>query len=130
MGGKFFDCVVWGFVILAALGVLWLLIEPIIFWTSYSEIRICVRLFIVLFALNTFATLRLYNSIVQNTRFSIKLRESVTKLQQNFPALERALRNLSSSLTIVKTTIDSFKKSTDENTDKLDRLNDKINKLH
>ena len=130
MGGKFFDCVVWGFVILAALGVLWLLIEPIIFWTSYSEVRICVRLFIVLFALNTFATLRLYNSIVQNTRFSIKLRESVTKLQQNFPALERALRSLFSSLTIVKTTIDSFKKSTDENTDKLDRLNDKINKLH
>ena len=130
MGGKFFDCVVWGFVILAALGVLWLLIEPIIFWTSYSEVRICVRLFIVLFALNTFATLRLYNSIVQNTRFSIKLRESVTKLQQNFPALERALRSLSSSLTSVKTTIDSFKKSTDENTDKLDRLNDKINKLH
>jgi septal ring factor EnvC (AmiA/AmiB activator) len=130
MGGKFFDCVVWGFVILAALGVLWLLIEPIIFWTSYSEVRICVRLFIVLFALNTFATLRLYNSIVQNTRFSIKLRESITKLQQNFPVLERALRSLSSSLTIVKTTIDSFKKSTDENTDKLDRLNDKINKLH
>lgn len=62
-----------------------------------DELKFIIRLFIVLYVVQVFALLRLYNSIVQNTRFLIKMRESALKLRESFPALERAMRSLRSS---------------------------------
>lgn len=62
-----------------------------------DELKFIIRLFIVLYVVQVFALLRLYNSIVQNTRFLIKMRESALRLREAFPALERAMRSLRSS---------------------------------
>lgn len=129
MVGKFIDYLMWAILIAVVLGVLWLIVEPIIWWTQYSEVRLCVRLFLLMFAVSTFATLRLYNSIVQNTRFSIKLREALTKFTNAVPGLERAMKNLNSSLGNVKASTDSLKKEVSDNTDKVEKLTDRINKI-
>lgn len=130
MVSKFFNCLIWAIVIALFAGILWLILEPIIWWTQYSEVRLCVRLFLVMFAVSTFSTLRLYNSIVQNTRFSIKLREALLKFQQGIPGLERAMKNLNSSLGNVKASTDSLKKEVSDNTDEVGKMVDKINKLN
>lgn len=124
-----FDYLIWAVIIAIVLGVLWLIIEPIIWWTQYSEVRLCVRLFLLMFAVSTFAILRLYNSIVQNTRFSIKLREALNKFAGVVPGLERAMKNLNSSLGNVKASTDSLKKELSDNTDKIEKLTEKINRL-
>lgn len=129
MVNKFIDYLIWAVIIAVVLGVLWLIIEPIIWWTQYSEVRLCVRLFLLMFAVSTFATLRLYNSIVQNTRFSIKLREALNKFAGVVPGLERAMKNLNSSLGNVKASTDSLKKELSDNTDKVEKLTEKINRL-
>ena len=129
MVNKFIDYLIWAVIIAIVLGVLWLIIEPIIWWTQYSEVRLCVRLFLLMFAVSTFATLRLYNSIVQNTRFSIKLREALNKFAGVVPGLERAMKNLNSSLGNVKASTDSLKKELSDNTDKVEKLTEKINRL-
>lgn len=129
MVNKFIDYLIWAIFIAIVLGVLWLIIEPIIWWTQYSEVRLCVRLFLLMFAVSTFATLRLYNSIVQNTRFSIKLREALNKFAGVVPGLERAMKNLNSSLGNVKASTDSLKKELPDNTDKVEKLTEKINRL-
>lgn len=129
MTNKFVEYVTWGFLIAVCLGVLWLLVEPIIWWTEQSEMRLYVRVFLVMFAISTFAILRLYNSIVQNTRFSIKLREALIKFTNAVPGLERAMKNLNSSLGNVKSSTDTLKKSLDTNSEKADKLSDRINKI-
>lgn len=129
MANKFVEYVIWGFLIAVCLGVLWLLVEPIIWWTEQSEMRLYVRVFLVMFAISTFAILRLYNSIVQNTRFSIKLREALIKFTNAVPGLERAMKNLNSSLGNVKSSTDILKKSLDTNSEKADKLSDRINKI-
>lgn len=129
MANKFVNYLMWAIFVIVIIGVLWLIIEPIIWWTQYSEVRLCVRLFLLMFAVSTFATLRLYNSIVQNTRFSIKLREALVKFTNAVPGLERAMKNLSSSLGSVKTSEDALKKEISNNTDRIEKLTDKINRL-
>lgn len=124
-----FDYLIWAVFIAVLLGILWLIVEPIIWWTQYSEVRLCVRLFLLMFAINTFAVLRLYNSIVQNTRFSIKLREALNKFASVVPGLERSMKNLNSSLGSVKSSTDSLKKGLSDNTDKVEKLTEKINRF-
>lgn len=124
-----FDYLIWAIFIAVLLGILWLIVEPIIWWTQYSEVRLCVRLFLLMFAINTFAVLRLYNSIVQNTRFSIKLREALNKFASVVPGLERSMKNLNSSLGSVKSSTDSLKKGLSDNTDKVEKLTEKINRF-
>lgn len=130
MVNKLVEYLIWVTLGVVATGVLWLIIEPIVWWTQYSEVRLCVRIFLLMFAVNTFGTLRLYNSIVQNTRFSIKLREVFVKLTNAIPGLERALRNLNSSLGSVRTSADALKKETSDNTDKIEKLTERVNRLN
>lgn len=129
MANKFAEYLTWALVIIAILGMLWLIIEPIIWWSELSELRLYIRLFLIMFALSTFATLRLYNSIVQNTRFSIKLREAIMKFIGVVPGLERAMKNLNSTLGNVKASSDSLKKATDNNTEKVEKFTEKLNQL-
>lgn len=129
MGNKFVHYLTLGIIAVILIGVVALLVEPLVFWTEYSEIRLYVRLFLIMFAVNTFAVLRLYNSIVQNTRFSIRLRESVTRLTMFIPGLERAIKTLGFSLNNVKTSADALKKGISDNTDKVEKVLEKINRV-
>lgn len=119
----------WALLIVIAAGVLWLFIEPIVWWTPMSEVRLCVRLFLLIFAVNTFGTLRLYNSIVQNTRFAIKLREALISFTNIVPGLERGMKNLNSTLGNVKASAEALKKETIDNTDEIRNFTDKITKV-
>lgn len=129
MGNKFANYLTLGIIAIILIGVIALLVEPLVFWTEYSEIRLYVRLFLIMFAVNTFAVLRLYNSIVQNTRFSIRLRESFIRLTTFIPGLERAIKNLGFSLNNVKASTDALKKGISDNTDKVEKVLDKINRV-
>lgn len=126
MANKFGNYLIWTLLILVMLGIIWLFIEPIIWWTPYSEIRLCVRLFLLMFAVSTFSTLRLYNSIVQNTRFSIKLRETLNSFQQVIPSLERSIKSLNNSIGSLRNSVDSLKENVVDNTDEVKKFTDKV----
>lgn len=128
MADKFINILIWTLVTLVVIGLLFFVIQPII-WSDYSEWVFYARLFIVLFALSTFAQLRLYNAIVQNTRFSIKLREALLKFIQVIPALERSMKNLNSTMGNVKSSSDAVKKALDNSVDKTEELTDKLNHI-
>lgn len=119
----------WIVLIALCLGIIYFMVEPIIYKTPSTEIRLYIRGFLFMFALNTFAVLRLYNSIVQNTRFSIKLREVLIKVQQLIPGLERSMKNINSTLGNVKSSAESLKKATDSNSEEVEKLTDKVNQL-
>lgn len=123
---KFFNYLIWTVCILLILGVVWLIMEPIIWWTPWSEARLYIRIFLTMFAVSTFATLRLYNSIVQNTRFSIKLREMFGKFLTAVPTLERAIKSLNNSIGSAKSVIDNSNKRVSENTDSIQELSKKF----
>ena len=128
MADKFSNILIWVVFTLVALGLLFFIIQPLI-WSDYDEWVFYARLFIVLFALSTFAQLRLYNAIVQNTRFAIKLREALLKFIQVVPALERSMKNLNSTMGNVKSSSDAVKKALDNNADKTEELTDKLNHI-
>lgn len=119
---KFIDYL--GFVlgIAVILGIGWLVIEPIIFWTDKSEWRLYCRLFLLLMAVIAFALLRLYNAVVQNTRFEIKLRDSISKITQYFPTLERALHTLSQVLSVNKNSIEALRKAEEAHREEIEKL--------
>ena len=126
MAKKFINYLMWGGLIASIGGVLWFLIAPLL---NNEEIIFYLRLFLCMFALNTFAVLRLYNSIVQNTRFSIKLMESIIKFTNSIPNLERALKNFSGTMSNAKGSIDSLNRGLTNNSEKIEELTNKINKL-
>lgn len=126
MANRIIKYVILTVLIVMVLGMLWLIIEPIIWWTPLSEARLYVRLFLIMFAVNTFAVLRLYNSIVQNTRFSLKLREVMTKLQRLIPSVERSVKSLETALNGLRSSTDKAVKEMRDNTEKVNTLNDKF----
>ena len=128
MADKLSNILIWVVVALVVVGLLFFIVQPLIF-DGYVEWVFYVRLFIVLFALSTFAQLRLYNAIVQNTRFAIKLREALLKFIQVVPALERSMKNLNSTIGNVKSSSDAVKKALDNSADKTEELTDKLNHI-
>ena len=125
MEDKFSNILIWIVVALVVIGLLFFIVQPLI-WDGYDEWVFYARLFIVLFAISTFAQLRLYNAIVQNTRFAIKLREALLKFIQVVPALERSMKNLNSTMGNVKSSSDAVKKALDNSADKTEELTDKL----
>ena len=101
------------------------------FWPLFvgEKFEFYIRLFLVLFAINTFANLRSYNAIVQNTRFTIKLRESLERIRQQFPTLDRAFRQLQQALGSNKNSLDSLNKSQTTTGNKIQELTESINKI-
>ena len=99
MAHKFVDWVLtillWALVLAVVAGILWLFIQPVLVWTDKSEFRLYCRVALLLMAVGVFAILRLYNSIVQNTRFLVKLRTDVAKVLAEFPTLQRSINTLS-----------------------------------
>lgn len=129
MFSKFINYLIWAALITVALGIALFLALPFLTYNGLvSEWIFYVRLFIVLFAVQTFATLRLYNSIVQNTRFAIKLREALLKFNQALPALERSLKNLNSSMGNIKSVVENARKDIKDNTEEVQELSNKLRK--
>lgn len=120
MENKLFTVIVWSILGLILFGLLSLFIAPIIWWTPESEARLYIRFFLLCMALITFGVLRIYNAIVGNTRFLIKLRETVGKLQREIPALYRSMRVVSQASLVLKDAIDRVEKALrkDEKEDK------------
>lgn len=115
MGDKLNAILIWTAIVAVSLGILFFIFQPLIF--GYAEWVLYVRISIVLFAISTFAQLRLYNSIVQNTRFSIKLREAIVSFIRTVPVLERSMKNLNSTMGNVKASSDALRKSMDKNSE-------------
>ena len=107
-------------VILIILGISFFIVQPLLSGGGDGEMRVYVRIFIITQVVMAFATLRLYNSIVANTRFNIKLRDAVTKLQQGIPTIERANKNLNSSVGNLISAIATLVKALVTNAEKKD----------
>ena len=128
MADKLSNILIWVVAILVCGLLIFALLQPLIF-EGYADWVFYARAFLILFALSTFAQLRLYNAIVQNTRFAIKLREALLKFIQIVPALERSMKNLNSTMGNVKSSSDSVKKALDNSADKTEELTDKLNHI-
>ena len=126
MAHKFTDWVMtillWLVLLTLLLGVVWLIVQPIVIWTDKSELRLYCRLALLLLAIMTFGVLRLYNSIVQNTRFLFKVREAIQKVLVELPNLQRSLNMLGSKT-------DSLKGTMSNNTKALGSLSDEAREL-
>ena len=85
-----------------------------------------IRLFLLLFALLVFAVLRMYNAVVNNTRFSIKLRDAVLTVEKAFPKLENGLRNLQNAMQTNKTAVDTLTKNVQSQSTKVQELTEEI----
>lgn len=112
----------WLVLLALLLGVVWLIVQPIVIWTDKSELRLYCRLALLLLAIMTFGVLRLYNSIVQNTRFLFKVREALQKVLVELPNLQRSLNMLGSKT-------DSLKGIMSNNTKALGSLSDEAREL-
>ena len=119
----------WGLIVLIFCGVMFWVVSPLIWHDGTNMYDFYIRLFLFMFLVNTFAVLRLYNSIVQNTRFAIKLREALLKFQQTVPGLERSMRNLNSSIGNAKASTDGLRKSLLVCNEKTEQLTEKLNNL-
>lgn len=117
------------FEVLVGITIVGFVAYPLIVFDGFEgEFRFFLRTILLLAAIQTFAVLRLYNSIVQNTRFVIKLREALVKAQQHLPALDRSLRSLNASMSGLKSTMDANKKSLADNTTEITELSRKLQK--
>lgn len=110
------NILIWGAITLALLSLGWFLISPIVNHylferTFHSEIIIYVRWAVFMLSVVAFAMLRLYNAIVGNTRFLIKLREAMLKVHKQINGLERELKNLSNSVKAGKKSTDDLTKT-------------------
>ena len=74
----------------------------------------------------TFGVLRLYNAIVGNTRFLIKLRETVGKIQNTIPGVEREMRNLTSALGTLRSGTVSLQKTLKDNSEKVAAMDERL----
>lgn len=128
MADKLINILIWVVAILVCGLLIFVLLQPLIF-EGYADWVFYARACLILFAFSTFAQLRLYNAIVQNTRFAIKLREALLKFIQIVPALERSMKNLNSTMGNVKSSSDAVKKALDNSADKTEELTDKLNHI-
>ena len=101
----------WMLVSAIVVGVLWLFIQPVVVWNDKSEFRLYCRVALLLMAVGVFGILRLYNSIVQNTRFLVKLRTAVDKVLAELPVLQRSLNTLTQHGDSLKGTVSSNTKA-------------------
>lgn len=126
---KYTDWITWILIVIVMAAVVWLIAEPIIWWTEMSETRLYVRVFLIMFAIATFAVLRLYNSIVSNTRFLIKLQEACRSLQSQFLSMERAVKGSTTAMGGLKATMNSLDKTTKENSESVAGLSEKVKSI-
>ena len=123
---KYTDWIAWTILGLVTLGCLWLVLEPVIWWTDMSELRLYIRVFLIMFAVGVFAVLRLYNSIVSNSKFIIKLHEQIRSVATHFSTLERTLKTTTNTMGGMKTALSSHEKTIKENSEAVNNLSEKV----
>ena len=103
-------------VVIAAVSIfIFFILMPTYDWfvekTWNAEIRIAIRLFLLMFGVLVFAVLRMYNATVQNTRFNIKLLKAVEKLTSFFPKLEKGNKDVTNSQSNLRHAIEELQKA-------------------
>ena len=83
------------------------------------------RFFLSLFAVMVFGVLRLYNSIVKNTLFIVKLRETLAPFIRAFPGIEKTVRTNTNTENSLKGALDRLSSSIEEATEMLSSIKDK-----
>lgn len=129
MGNKFNNVIAWTLIVLAVVCVGVFLVYPLIIGGPYGELKFYARVILLLAIVHTFAGLRLYNAIVNNTRFSIKLREAVIRLQQSFPALQRVMHQLNIEIGGMRDSLRENKKSLERNSDETHEVTELLKKV-
>ena len=113
--------------ILLIVGVILLLLWVVYpFFSTLPEWHFYARLALVFLFIITFGVLRLYNAIVGNTRFLIKLRETVGKIQNIIPGMEREMRNLTSALGTLRSGAASLQKTLKDNSEKVAAMDERL----
>lgn len=120
-----------GWIVLFAIiiGAIFFVAQPIIWSDNYADWVVYARAFLLLSLISTFAQLRLFNAIVKNSLFLIKLRDAVYKLTEKFPMLDKGLRTLNVTLTNNNSRADALKKSIDVQNEATDKLTEKIDRI-
>ena len=115
---------VWVLLIVGVILLLLWVVYP--FFSTLPEWHFYVRLALVFLFIITFGVLRLYNAIVENTRFLIKLRETVGKMQNTIPGMEREMRNLTSALGTLRSGASSLQKTLKDNSEKVAAMDERL----
>ena len=115
---------VWALLIVGVILLLLWVVYP--FFSTLPEWHFYVRLALVFLFIITFGVLRLYNAIVGNTRFLIKLRETVGKIQNIIPGMEREMRNLTSALGTLRSGTVSLQKTLKDNSEKVAAMDERL----
>ena len=115
---------VWALLIVGVILLLLWVVYP--FFSTLPEWHFYVRLALVFLFIITFGVLRLYNAIVGNTRFLIKLRETVGKMQNTIPGMEREMRNLTSALGTLRSGTVSLQKTLKDNSEKVAAMDERL----
>jgi hypothetical protein len=110
MGTKYFIAII----VLVGLFPLYWVFKPLI-EGGEREIFFYLRAFIVLFLIGTLGVLRVFNAVVNNTRFLIKLRESVELFRRSLPSIDRSAKD-------VKDSMGSFSEAVNKNTKQSSQL--------
>ena len=115
---------VWVLLIVGVILLLLWVVYP--FFSTLPAWHFYVRLALVFLFIITFGVLRLYNAIVGNTRFLIKLRETVGKIQNIIPGMEREMRNLTSALGTLRSGTVSLQKTLKDNSEKVAAMDERL----
>lgn len=129
MADKIMGVVGWIVLFAIIIGAIFFVAQPIIWSDNYAEWVVYARAFLLLSLISTFAQLRLFNAIVKNSLFLIKLRDAVYKLTEKFPMLDKGLRTLNVTLTNNNSRADALKKSIDVQNEATDKLTEKIDRI-
>ena len=96
--------------------------------TAENEYILYIRVFLLLFVVQTFAVLRLYNSVVANSTIQLKLRTAIVKFQQSLTSVERSFKALTVSVQGLKSSMEALKRAEVDSSEKLGKLTDTIRK--
>lgn len=129
MADKIMGIVGWLVLVIIVIAAVFFVIQPIIWSENYEDWVVYARAFLLLSLVSTFAQLRLFNAIVKNSLFLIKLRDAVYKLTEKFPILDRGFKALNITLTNNKSSSDSLKKTLDKQNEDTEKLIEKIDRL-
>lgn len=129
MADKIMGVVGWIVLFAIIIGAIFFVAQPIIWSDNYADWVVYARAFLLLSLISTFAQLRLFNAIVKNSLFLIKLRDAVYKLTEKFPMLDKGLRTLNVTLTNNNSRADALKKSIDVQNEATDKLTEKIDRI-
>jgi len=127
MANKLMDLLGWVILIAIVVAVIFFIAEPMIWSEEYPAWVVYARVFLLLFTVSTFAQLRLFNAVVRNSLFLIKLRDAVYKLTEKFPMLDKGLKAVNIVLTKNTTSSESLKKTLDTSVEATEKLSESLN---